>query len=49
MAVVKNYSLPYGKITMKVRKGTLRTESINLLNSEDESGNVEIEEIENLI
>ena len=49
MAVVKKYSLPYGKITMKVRKGTLRSENINLLNSDDENGNVEREEIENLI
>ena len=48
MAVVKKYSLPHGKITMKVRKGTLRSENINLLKSDDENGNVEREEIENL-
>ena len=34
---------------MKVRKGALRSENINLLNSDDENGNVEREEIENLI
>lgn len=27
MAVVKKYSLPYSKITMKVRKGILRSEN----------------------
>ena len=49
MAVVKMYSLPYSKITMKVRKETLRSENINPLNSDDENGNVEREEIESLI
>ena len=49
MAVVDKYSLPYDKITMKVKKkGRYVVENLNLLNSQVENDDVKRKDIESL-